>query len=402
MSLNNTPQGERLHIALFGKRNAGKSSLINALTDQNLAIVSDIKGTTTDPVKKAMELIGFGPVVFVDTAGLSDGTDLGRIREEKTISELKKVDFALLVADMKDYEEASYNRVINFLEKYNIPYGFVISKEDLLNESEKEKIKKEFKNSLFVSINNEESIKRLKEYIVESLKKLKDNKESMLDGIVKEKDDVVLVVPVDSEAPEGRLILPQVQTIRECLDIGAFCHICKEDGLTDTISSLRKTDLVITDSQIFKTVNEIVPKNIKLTSFSMLMAKKKGELKVFFDGVKAVSSLKDGDKILVAEVCTHSTSHEDIGKVKIPALLKKKTGKELIFEFANGFSFPKDLGKYSLIVHCGGCMITRRQMLSRISDIKEKNIPVVNYGVLLSYLTGAFERQKDVYEKGLF
>ena len=400
--MNETPNSLRRHIGIFGSSNAGKSALFNKLINQDMAIVSDKKGTTTDPVKKAMELIGFGPVVFVDTAGLSDGTDLGRIREEKTISELKKVDFALLVADMKDYEEASYNRVINFLEKYNIPYGFVISKEDLLNESEKEKIKKEFKNSLFVSINNEESIKRLKEYIVESLKKLKDNKESMLDGIVKEKDDVVLVVPVDSEAPEGRLILPQVQTIRECLDIGAFCHICKEDGLTDMISSLRKTDLVITDSQIFKTVNEIVPKNIKLTSFSMLMAKKKGELKVFFDGVKAVSSLKDGDKILVAEVCTHSTSHEDIGKVKIPALLKKKTGKELIFEFTNGFSFPKDLEKYSLIVHCGGCMITRRQMLSRISDIKEKNIPVVNYGVLLSYLTGAFERQKDVYEKGLF
>lgn len=400
--MNETPNALRRHIGIFGSSNAGKSALFNKLINQDMAIVSDKKGTTTDPVKKAMELIGFGPVVFVDTAGLSDGTDLGRIREEKTISELKKVDFALLVADMKDYEEASYNRVINFLEKYNIPYSFVISKEDLLNESEKEKIKKEFKNSLFVSINNEESIKRLKEYIVESLKKLKDNKESMLDGIVKEKDDVVLVVPVDSEAPEGRLILPQVQTIRECLDIGAFCHICKEDGLTNMISSLRKTDLVITDSQIFKTVNEIVPKNIKLTSFSMLMAKKKGELKVFFDGVKAVSSLKDGDKILVAEVCTHSTSHEDIGKVKIPALLKKKTGKELIFEFANGFSFPKDLEKYSLIVHCGGCMITRRQMLSRISDIKEKNIPVVNYGVLLSYLTGAFERQKDVYEKGLF
>ena len=396
--MNTTPNSLRRHIGIFGGANAGKSALFNKIINQDMAIVSDKKGTTTDPVKKAMELIGLGPVVFVDTAGLSDGTELGKIREEKTLSEIKKLDFALLLTDGKNNFKEDYKKVIDSFKKYNIPYITVISKADLLRNEEKEALKKEFENPLFISIKDESSVEALKDKIIEKLNKLTDEKESMLDKIVNKNDDVVLVVPVDSEAPEGRLILPQVQTIRECLDMGAFCHICREDSLKDMIDSLGKTDIVITDSQIFKTVNEIVPKDIKLTSFSMLMAKKKGELKIFFEGVKAVESLDDGDCVLVAEVCTHSTSHEDIGKVKIPTLLKNKTGKELNFEFSSGFSFPENLDKYKLIIHCGGCMITRKQMLSRIADIKEENIPVVNYGVLLAYLTGAYDRQKDVFK----
>jgi len=396
--MQNTPNSLRRHIGIFGGANTGKSALFNKILNQEAAIVSDKKGTTTDPVFKAMELIDFGPVVFVDTAGLSDGTELGELRAKKTSEILEKTDYALLLIDYKNPEEEVFSSLKEKLKKYKVPYSIVISKTDTLDEEELKKAKEEFLDGVFVSVNDEESVESLKKYITEKLKELSDDERGLVDGLLNYGDQAVLVIPVDSEAPKGRLILPQVQLIRECIDKGILCHVCKTSELKKMLDSLERVDLVVTDSQAFKEVNEIVPQNINLTSFSILMARQKGDLKVFTRGLAAVETLKDGDCVLISEVCTHNTSHEDIGKVKIPALLLKKTGKKLNFEFSSGNSFPQDLEKYKLIIHCGGCMVTRKAILARINRASEKNIPVVNYGILLSYLTNAYKRQEFLTE----
>ncbi len=391
--MNKTPNSLRKHIGIFGDTNSGKSQLFNKIINQDLAVVSDKEGTTTDPVKKAMELIGFGPVVFVDTAGTNDFTELGNIRNKKTFDVLTEVDYALIICDFKKYNKVTLDKIKETLSKNNTPYTIVISKEDTLNDEEKENAKKEFKDAIFVSSFDEVSIDKLKEHLILKLKK-EEEEQGLLNGICKAGDDVVLVVPSDSEAPKGRLILPQVQTIRDCLDNNIYCHITNEENLSKLLLDLKKVDLVITDSQAFKNVNEIVPKNIRLTSFSMLLARQKGDFKTLYDGALFIERLKNNDKILISEVCTHNTSHEDIARVKIPNLLKKVTGLNLEFEFTSGQDFPENLTDYSLIIHCGGCMITKKAMGKRLGKIKEKNIPVTNFGVALSYLTGAYERQE--------
>ncbi|MBR4892777.1 MAG: [Clostridia bacterium] len=394
--MNNTPNSLRKHIGIFGDTNSGKSQLFNKIINQPLAVVSDQEGTTTDPVKKAMELIGFGPVVFIDTAGTNDTTTLGKERNKKTYDILNQVDFGIIVVDFKNYNEKTYKTLKENLEKNNTEFLTVISKSDLLDSCEKQDAITKFKNAYFVSSFDEESVDKLKEVLILKLKEEK-KEDGLLSGLVNKDDNIVLVIPVDSEAPEGRLILPQVQTIRSCLDIGAYCHICNENNLENLLNKI-KAELVITDSQAFKKVNEIVPKNLRLTSFSMLLARQKGDFETLFKSAQAIDSLKDGDFVLISEVCTHNTSHEDIARVKIPNLLKKKTGKEINFEFSSGFSFPEDLEKYSLIIHCGGCMITKKAMESRIKTVKEKRIPITNFGVILAYLTGAYERQKFYFQ----
>ena len=395
--MNKTPNSLRKHIGIFGDTNSGKSALFNHIINQELALVSDKEGTTTDPVKKAMELIGFGPVVFIDTAGTSDNTELGFLRNKKTMEVLGQVDLALLVCDIKSFSEKAFVELKNKLKENNTDYIIVITKSDLLDEAEINKANSLFENPIFVSVNSEETVDKLKSIIIERLKKT-EKEPGLLDGLAKKNDNIVLVIPTDSEAPEGRLILPQVQTIRACLDVGAFCHIANEENLSDLLKTV-KADLVITDSQAFKRVNEIVANDIDLTSFSMLLARQKGEFRLLFKGAEAIDALCDGDFVLISEVCTHNTSHEDIAKVKIPMLLKKKTGKSLNFEFSSGFSFPEDLSKYSLIIHCGGCMITKKAMCQRIKLVKEANVPVTNFGVALSYLTGAYQRQEFLFEK---
>ncbi len=391
--MNKTPNALRKHIGIFGDTNSGKSQLFNKIINQDMAVVSDMEGTTTDPVKKAMELIGFGPVVFIDTAGTNDFTELGALRNKKTFDILSEVDYALLICDFKNYNKETFQFLKETLTKNKTPYTIVVSKEDTLNNEEKENAIKEFKDLIFVSSFDDKSIDKLKEHLILNLKK-EDEEQGLLYGISNEGDDVVLVVPVDSEAPKGRLILPQVQTIRDCLDNNIYCHITNDENLSKLLSDLKKVDLVITDSQAFKKVNEIVPKSIRLTSFSMLLARQKGDFKTLYEGALAVERLKDGDKILISEVCTHNTSHEDIARVKIPNLLKKVTGLNLTFEFTSGYSFPENLSEYSLVIHCGGCMITKKAMVKRLDLIKEKNIPVTNFGVVLSYLTGAYKRQE--------
>ncbi|MBE7014823.1 MAG: [FeFe] hydrogenase H-cluster maturation GTPase HydF [Ruminococcaceae bacterium] len=391
--MNKTPNSLRKHIGIFGDTNSGKSQLFNKIINQDLAVVSDKEGTTTDPVKKAMELIGFGPVVFVDTAGTNDFTELGNLRNKKTFDVLTEVDYALIICDFKKYNKVTLDKIKETLSKNNTPYTIVISKEDTLNDEEKENAKKEFKDAIFVSSFDEVSIDKLKEHLILKLKK-EEEEQGLLNGICKAGDDVVLVVPSDSEAPKGRLILPQVQTIRDCLDNNIYCHITNEENLSKLLLDLKKVDLVITDSQAFKNVNEIVPKNIRLTSFSMLLARQKGDFKTLYEGALFIERLKNNDKILISEVCTHNTSHEDIARVKIPNLLKKVTGLNLEFEFTSGQDFPENLTDYSLIIHCGGCMITKKAMGKRLGKIKEKNIPVTNFGVALSYLTGAYKRQE--------
>lgn len=395
--MNKTPNSLRKHIGIFGDTNSGKSALFNRIINQELALVSDKEGTTTDPVKKAMELIGFGPVVFIDTAGTSDNTELGSLRNKKTMEVLGQVDLALLVCDIKGFSEEAFWEIKNKLKENNTDYIIVITKYDLLDKEDIEKANSLFENPVFVSVNSEETVDKLKSIIIERLKKT-EKEPGLLDGLAQKNDNIILVIPTDSEAPEGRLILPQVQTIRACLDVGAFCHIANEENLSDLLKTI-KADLVITDSQAFKRVNEIVANDIDLTSFSMLLARQKGEFRLLFKGAEAIDALCDGDYVLISEVCTHNTSHEDIAKVKIPMLLKKKTGKSLNFEFSSGFSFPEDLSKYSLIIHCGGCMITKKAMCQRIKLVKEANVPVTNFGVALSYLTGAYQRQEFLFEK---
>lgn len=390
--MNNTPNSLRKHIGIFGDTNSGKSELFNKIINQEMAIVSDKEGTTTDPVKKAMELIGFGPVLFIDTPGTSDNTALSDLRNKKTVDLLNQVDYALIVCDIKNYNEKAYNLIKSALDSNNTPYTIVISKKDTLSDKEIKEAREKFKDALFVSSYDENSIDMLKKHI--AIKLGNSEEAGLLDGLVSEGDNVILVIPIDSEAPKGRLILPQVQTIRECLTKKAFCHIANEENLYELLNIIKNVSLVITDSSIFKTVNEIINKDIRLTSFSMLLARQKGDFKALYDGAKHIEKLKDEDYILISEVCTHTTSHEDIAKVKIPKLISDYTKKKLNFEFSSGFSFPDDLSKYSLVIHCGGCMVTKKVMESRIKKVREKIIPITNFGVILSYLTGAYDRQE--------
>ena len=385
MGLNDIPKSDRIHIGIFGRRNAGKSSIINAITNQNLAIVSDVKGTTTDPVSKAMELLPLGPVVILDTPGLDDVGSLGEKRIEKAYQVLNKTDIALLILDVEYGLTDVDEELLNLIKKKNIPYIVVMNKADILSDDKKNN---EF---IYVSAKTGENIKELKELIAK--KAPKENEKVIVSDLINKGDKVILVIPIDKAAPKGRLILPQQQTIRDILDKGAVSIMCKEDELKSTINSLKeKPSLVITDSQAFKNVDKNTPKDIPLTSFSILFARFKGEIDILIDGVRKIKDLDNSDTILISEGCTHHRQCGDIGSEKIPKWLKDFTGKDLKFEFSSGTEFPRDLSKYALVVHCGGCMLNEKEMKYRIKYAVYNGVNIVNYGILIAYLNGILER----------
>ena len=385
MGLNETPKANRIHIGIFGRRNAGKSSIINAITGQELAIVSDVKGTTTDPVSKSMELLPLGPVTIIDTPGLDDEGMLGKKRIEKAYQVLNKTDIALLIVDSSLGLSSEDKEILSLIKDKNIPYLVVMNKSDLIE------TKIEDENYIYVSTVTKENINELKELIGKIVPK--ESEKVIVSDLINPSDKVILVIPIDKAAPKGRLILPQQQTIRDILDKGAVAIMCKEDELKDTISLMKeKPKLVITDSQAFKRVDLDTPKDIPLTSFSILFARYKGEIDILLKGVRKVKELKDGDIVLISEGCTHHRQCGDIGSEKIPKLLKKFTNKDLKFEFSSGIEFPKNLDKYALVVHCGGCMLNEKEMKHRISYTNNQGLEIVNYGILLAYLNGILQR----------
>lgn len=389
-NLNQTPKGERIHIGIFGRTNAGKSSILNALTNQNIAIVSEIKGTTTDPVSKAMELLPLGPVVIIDTPGLDDNSELGKDRIKKSYQMLAKTDIAIIAVDSSSGIGETETNLIDEIKSRSIPYITVFNKCDLAP------VSVSGKNEIAVSALTGENITELKNMIATLAP---EKEERVLVGdLIDSGDIIVLVVPIDEAAPKGRLILPQQQTIRDILDNGAIAVVCKDTELSDTLAKLSaKPRLVITDSQVFKKVAEIVPCDIPLTSFSILFARYKGDLQTLVDGAKAINSLEDGDRILIAEGCTHHRQCGDIGSVKIPRMLEKITGKKPVYDFVSGTEFAENTGEYKLIIHCGGCMLSEREMRTRIAATTARNIPIVNYGVLLACLTGILDRSLEPF-----
>jgi small GTP-binding protein len=452
MSLNATPRSSRLHIALFGRRNAGKSSLINAITQQDIAVVSPIKGTTTDPVYKSMELLPIGPVVLIDTAGLDDEGDLGDLRKQKTLEVLNKTDLAIIVIDAEAGVTEYDREIVQLVRGKAIPMVGVLNKIDLTgptgNVEEKEvggfgaegqyshqatdtaeahphqaadaaephphhaadteepyshqtidvaetirQIEEALKLTVVpVSATKQQGVAELKKALIAACPSDED-KFRIVGDLLSPGDLVVLVVPIDKAAPKGRLILPQQQTIRDILESDAIAVVSKEHELKQTLESLgRKPRLVITDSQVFLKVAADTPKDIPLTSFSILFARNKGDLEELVRGARAIDRLADGDKVLIAESCTHHQQPDDIGKVKLPRWIRQATGKELIFEFANGMKFPDNVKDYKLIVHCGGCMMNRRQMLWRIEQAVEAGVPIVNYGIAIAQVQGILER----------
>lgn len=406
MGLNNTPNADRVHIGIFGRRNAGKSSVINAVTGQNLAIVSDVLGTTTDPVYKAMEILPLGPVVLIDTPGLDDVGELGELRVQKAFQVLNKTDIALLVLDVNSGFSKEEEKLLELVKAKNIPFVAVlnktdIAKEDKIKESEKLlKDKYNIENVVSVSAEKKDGIFELKEKIA-SLNTEKE-KSTIISDLVCPGETAVLVVPIDESAPKGRLILPQQQTIRDLLDHNAMAAVTQVTTLAKTLESFKEPPkIVVTDSQAFKEVAKIVPESVPLTSFSILFARHKGELSTLVKGVKAMDNLKDGDTVLISEGCTHHRQCNDIGSVKIPNAVRKYTGKNLNFEFTSGGEFPLDLSKYSLIIHCGGCMLNEREMKYRIACANDAGIPMVNYGVLLAQVNGILNRSLEPVEKDI-
>ena len=388
-----TPISFRTHVSVFGNTNAGKSALFNALLGQDMVIVSPKHGTTTDPVVKAMELLPYGPIALTDTAGLGDKTDIGTKRMEKTEKIMELTDFALYAADCTDFDADAYTKAKEEFEKRKIEHLLVFTKSDLGTGN----LKGLYPNAVFVSVKDEKSIDNLKNILQSRLSKLAPEDMTMIGGLLPPGSTVVMVIPIDSEAPKGRIILPQVQFLRDCLDHGMKTVAVRDTELEETLGELNSVDLVVTDSQAFKFVSSVVPENIKLTSFSMMMARMKGDLKALADGASAIENLKDGSRILMAEACTHNSSHEDIGRVKIPKLLKAYTKKNLSFEYYVHKDFPKNITDYDLVIHCGGCMINSRAMCRRIDICNENNVPITNYGVVIAYVNGILERSKEVF-----
>ncbi len=390
-NLNQTPSADRIHIAFFGKRNAGKSSIVNAVTGQELSIVSDYKGTTTDPVKKAMELLPLGPVVVIDTPGIDDEGTVGELRIKKAHQILNLTDIAVLVVDSTIGKTNEDQMLIENFIKKEIPFIIAYNKSDI---SEKYDLNE---NEISVSALNGNNISKLKEKITE-LAKVTSNNKKIVSDLLTENDTVVLVTPIDSSAPKGRMILPQVQTIRDILDKKAICIVAQTEQLSQTLSSLKETPrLVVTDSQAFGKVKEILPSSIPLTSFSILFARYKGLLKDAVNGARALEKLNDGDKLLICEGCTHHRQCEDIGTVKLPKWIENYTGKKLEFEFTSGGEFPENLEKYSLIVHCGGCMLNEREIRYRNKCANDSGVPITNYGTLIAYVNGILERSIEIF-----
>lgn len=396
MSLNNTPSANRTHIGIFGRRNAGKSSLINALTGQSLAIVSDIKGTTTDPVQKAMELLPLGPVVMIDTPGLDDDGELGVLRVQKAKQVLNKTDIAILVIDACVGPTDEDDDVLRLIQDKNIPYVVVFNKSDLAMEAIKTG-RVPAKNYIMASAVTGENIHELKERIARLVPDEKKERHVVRD-LVRPLDFVVLVVPIDSAAPKGRLILPQQQTIRDLLEAGAVSVVTKETELAGTLQKLvQKPSLVITDSQAFEEVAKIVPPDVPLTSFSILFARYKGNLETVVHGAAELDKLEDGDNVLVCEGCTHHRQCDDIGTVKLPRWISSHSGKKLNFTFTSGGEFPTDLSAYRLIIHCGGCTLNEREMKYRLKCAAGQNVPITNYGTAIAHMKGILGRSVEIF-----
>lgn len=394
MGMNDTPKGERLHIALFGRRNAGKSSVINAITGQSLSIVSDVKGTTTDPVYKAMEILPMGPVMLIDTPGLDDEGSLGELRIEKAKEVMRKTDVALLIVDGSEKKDDSVEeQLAEELTKRNIPFLWVYNKADLILEKTKE-------NVMYVSAKDGQGIFELKEKIRTLVPKGQDR--PLVRDLIDTGDLVVLVVPIDKAAPKGRLILPQQQTIRDILEKGGIPVVVRDTELESVFEKLQqKPRMVITDSQAFEYVSKVTPKDIPLTSFSILMARYKGNLAKLAKSAFTVRNLKDGDKILMAEGCTHHRQCGDIGTEKLPNWIRGFSGKQLIFETSSGTGYPKDLSQYAMIVHCGGCMLNPKEMKYRMEEAYRQEIPIVNYGIMIAYMKGILERSLEIFPEVL-
>ena len=406
MSMNNTPSGERVHIGIFGRRNAGKSSIINALTGQDLAIVSDVLGTTTDPVQKAMELLPLGPVVMIDTPGLDDEGDLGALRIRKAYQMLNKSDIALLVVDGSTGFTAEDVRILRRIIDKKIPYMVVLNKSDLAQDRDTvtEALRRELADVddsriIWVSAADRSNINELKDRIAKLVPE-EDPDRRIVGDLIGEGDLVVLVVPIDKAAPKGRLILPQQQTIRDILDADAAAVVVKENGLKEVFSSLgRKPSLVITDSQVFKRVAQETPADIPFTSFSVLFARYKGDLWTLVEGAHALDTLEDGDTVLISEGCTHHRQCGDIGTEKLPAWIRKHSGKELTFEFTSGTEFPMDIDKYKMIVHCGGCMLNEREMKYRLKCAQDAGIPMTNYGTAIAHINGILDKSLEIFSR---
>lgn len=395
-----TLKSMRLHIGIFGKTNVGKSSLLNRITNQDVSIVSNIAGTTTDVVEKTMELLPIGPVNFLDTAGINDSTALSSERIEKTMKIINRTDVAIVVCDYNGIDD--YER--NLIEKFNelkIPFMIFINKTDEKYPSDSiiEDLKNYTKYILLSSVKTDDLIVfKIKELLVKLLPEDFVNSPKIVGDLIPQGSTVILVIPIDKEAPKGRIILPQVQTLRDLLDNNCVSVVVKESELKSAIDNLKiAPSLVVTDSQAFKNVSEIVPENIPLTSFSILFARLKGDLNAFSQGAKSIEKLQDGDRVLILESCTHHAIEDDIGSVKIPNLLRKKTGKNLIIDNIAGHDFP-DISKYKLIIHCGACMTNRREVLSRILLASENNVPITNYGICISYCLGILPRALKIFE----
>ena len=394
----------RLHIGIFGKTNVGKSAFLNRITNQDISIVSEIAGTTTDVVEKSMELLPVGAVVFLDTAGINDTTALGKERIEKTMKVINRTDVAVIICDYKGFDEYEIGLVKKF-EELKIPFMVVVNKSDVeeISDVALEKIKSVVGENTPIlktsATSDKEIVFKFKAKLVKMLPEDFVNSPKIVGDLVPPKSTVILVIPIDKEAPKGRIILPQVQTIRDLLDSDCLSYSVKVSELAEAINNLKESPaLVVTDSQAFREVSQIVPENIPLTSFSILFARLKGDLKAFAEGAKAIDELKDGDNVLILESCTHHAIEDDIGRVKIPNLLLKKTGKNLVIENYAGHDLP-DISKYNLIIHCGACMTNRREVLSRILLANEKGIPITNYGMTISYCLGIMDRAMKIFDK---
>lgn len=415
MSMNHTPAAERLHIGIFGRRNAGKSSIINAVTGQDLAIVSDVKGTTTDPVTKSMELLPLGPVVIIDTPGLDDEGELGQLRKEKACQALRKTDIAVLVVDCSVGMTVEDRQILAQIQTEKMPYILVWNKADLLTGREEDRADSTAANQtrgslrgdvvaevpeelqITVSTRTGDNIRELKELIAQQAPR-RENPRRVIADLLHPGDFVILVVPIDSSAPKGRLILPQQQTIRDILEARATAIVVRDSELADTLHRLGgQTRLVVTDSQVFRQVAEVVPPEIPLTSFSILFARYKGNLDTVVRGARTLDGLQDGDRILISEGCTHHRQCEDIGTVKLPKMLRSYTGKELQFLFTSGTEFPKELGEYRLIIHCGGCMLNEREMAWRLHSAENSQIPITNYGTAIAHMNGILKRSLEIF-----
>lgn len=401
----NTPRGNRVHIAIFGRTNVGKSSLINKITNQNISLVSDVKGTTTDPVYKAMELLPIGPVVFIDTAGVDDQSEIGHLRVEKTEEVLNKMDLAVLVISSEVFletDDLSYEKIwLNKIKEKNKPFIVILNKKDIVEKTELEKNIKILETQLNckvfpISTQNNIDIETIKNKLVEISPKI-FNEEKLIGDKIKKGDKILLVAPQDIQAPKGRLILPQVQVIRDILDHGGIPIVVTLDNLEEGLKIFQgKPDLVITDSQIFGIVNKKLDRDVPLTSFSIIMARAKGDLELLYKGAKAINNLKSGDRVLIAEACTHHQLKGDIAREKIPLLLQNKI-QNIIIENCSGKDFPKDLSSYQLVIHCGSCMLNRSETLSRLENCSDLSVPVTNFGMAIAELNGILDRVIEIF-----